>query len=117
MNKRRELHASIARAIEQLYADRLMEYYEILAYHYEKAELWDKAAEYLSRSGHKARQMFSREESENFFERKELAVKKLYQSASARAGPGATVKAILPPPARASRAGAALAVRVQALAE
>ena len=97
VNKRRELHASIARAIEQLYADRLMEYYEILAFHYEKAELWDKAAEYLSRSGHKARQMFSREESENFFERKELAVKKLYQSASARAGPGATVKAILPP--------------------
>ncbi len=97
VNKRKELHASIARAIEQLYADRLMEYYELLAFHYEKAELWDKAAEYLSRSGHKARQMFSREESEGFFERKELAVKALYQSESARAGPGAALKAILPP--------------------
>jgi class 3 adenylate cyclase len=96
-NKRKELHASIARAIEQVYADRLMEYYELLAFHYEKAELWDKAAEYLSRSGHKARQMFSREESESFFERKELAVKALYQSESARAGPAATFKAILPP--------------------
>jgi class 3 adenylate cyclase len=96
-NKRKELHASIARAIEQLYPDRLMEYYELLAFHYEKAELWDKAAEYLSRSGHKVRQMYSREESENFFERKELAVKKLYQSAGAQAGTGAKIKAILPP--------------------
>jgi class 3 adenylate cyclase len=97
VNKRKELHASIARAIEQLYADRLMEYYELLAFHYEKAELWDKAAEYLSRSGHKARQMYSREESENFFQRKEVAVKNLYQSASAHAGPWAIAKAIIQP--------------------
>ena len=97
VNRRKELHASIARAIEQLYADRLMEYYELLAFHYEKAELWDKAAEYLSRSGHKVRQMYSREESENFFERKEIAVRELYQSRGARAGTMATLKAILPP--------------------
>ncbi len=69
VNKRKELHASIAHAIETLYPDRLVEYYELLAFHYEKAELWDKAAEYLSRSGHKVRQMYSREESEGFFER------------------------------------------------
>lgn len=96
-NKRRELHASIAHAIERLYADRLVEYYELLAFHYEKAELWDKAAEYLSRSGHKVRQMYSKEESESFFERKELAVKKLYQSQSARAGLLPTLRAIALP--------------------
>jgi class 3 adenylate cyclase len=96
-NKRKDLHASIARAIEQLYPDRLMEYYELLAFHYEKAELWDKAAEYLSRSGHKVRQMYSRDEAETFFERKEIAVKKLYQSAGAHAGTGAKIKAIVPP--------------------
>lgn len=96
-NKRRELHASIAHAIEKLYADRLMEYYELLAFHYEKAELWDKAADYLSRSGHKIRLMYSQEDSESFFERRELAVKKLYQSQSARAGVLPTLKAILPP--------------------
>ena len=84
VNKRKELHGSIARAIEELYADRLMEFYELLAFHYEKAEEWDKAAEYLSRSGHKVRQMYSDEESRGFFERREVAVKKLYQSASAR---------------------------------
>jgi hypothetical protein len=97
LNKRRELHASIARAIEQLYADRLMEFYELLAFHYEKAEQWDKAAEYLSRSGHKMGQMFSGEESREFFERKEMAVKKLYEASSARLSFWATAKGILPP--------------------
>jgi class 3 adenylate cyclase len=96
-NKRKDLHASIAHAIEQLYADHLMEYYELLAFHYEKAELWDKAAEYLSRSGHKVRQMYSREESENFFERKEVAVKNLYQSSGTRVSTWTMIKAILPP--------------------
>jgi hypothetical protein len=97
VNKRKDLHASIAAAIESLYKDRLVEYYELLAFHYEKAELWDKAAEYLSRSGHKVRQMYSREESESFFERKAHAVRKLYQSASAKPGLLATLRAITPP--------------------
>ena len=52
---------------------------------YEKAELWDKAAEYLSRSGHKMRQMYSKEEGKSFFDRKNAAVTKLYQAASAKA--------------------------------
>ena len=97
VNKRKELHGSIARAIEHLYPDRLMEFYESLAFHYEKAEQWDKAAEYLSRSGHKVRQMYSKEESKGFFERKEVAVKKLYQSASAKGTLWGTLKAIIPP--------------------
>jgi hypothetical protein len=97
VNKRRELHAAIARAIEHLYADRLVEFYELLAFHYEKAEQWDKAAEYLSRSGHKVRQMYSKEESKGFFERKEVAVKKLFQSASAKGSFWGTIKAITPP--------------------
>jgi len=97
LNKRKELHGGIARAIEELFADRLVEFYELLAFHYEKAEQWDKAAEYLSRSGHKVRQMYSQEESKDFFERKNVAVKKLYQSASAKGSLGATLKAITPP--------------------
>jgi class 3 adenylate cyclase len=97
LNKRKELHGEIARAIEELYADRLVEFYELLAFHYEKAEQWDKAAEYLSRSGHKVRQMYSQEESKDFFERKNVAVRKLYQSASAKGSVLATLKAITPP--------------------
>jgi class 3 adenylate cyclase len=97
LNKRKELHATIAQAIEELFPDRLMEFYELLAFHYEKAEQWDKAAEYLSKSGHKAGQMYTGEESKGFFERKAVAVKKLYESASAKPSLGATLKAITPP--------------------
>lgn len=94
INKRKELHASIASAIEKLYPDRLMEFYEVLAFHYEKAEMWDKAAEYLSRSGHKAGSMYSQEESKEFFERKKVAVDKLYQAASAKPSIPTMLKAI-----------------------
>jgi hypothetical protein len=97
LNKRKELHKNIAQAIEHLYADRLMEFYELLAFHYEKAEEWDKAAEYLSRAGHKAGEMYSGEESRGFFERKAVAVKNLYQAASAKPSLGATLGAITPP--------------------
>jgi class 3 adenylate cyclase len=97
MNKRKELHASIARAIEKLYPERLMEFYEILAFHYEKAEMWDKAAEYLGRSGHKAGTMYTKEESREFFDRKKVAVEKLYQSTSAKPSLLSMLKAIALP--------------------
>ena len=97
INKRKELHATIAGAIERLYADRLADFYEVLAFHYEKAEQWEKAAEYLSRSGHKVKQIFSDEESKNYFERKEAAMQKVYEAASARWSVWGTIKAITPP--------------------
>ncbi len=96
-SRKKELHAATAGAMESVYRDRLMEMYEVLAFHYEKAEMWDKAAEYLSRSGHKVHQIYSKQESENFFRRKEFAMQKLFQSGSARWRLWATVKAIVPP--------------------
>jgi serine/threonine protein kinase len=80
--KRKKLHGLIAQAIERLYADKLKEFYELLAFHYEKAEDWQKAAEYLSRAGRKVGEIFSKEESNAFSERKEAAITKLYESAS-----------------------------------
>lgn len=97
LHKRKELHVSIAKAIETLVPDRLVEFYELLAFHYEKAEEWDKAAEYLSRSGNKVKQIYSRDESQNFFERKEIAMQKLFQAGSAKWSFWATMKAITPP--------------------
>jgi len=82
--KRKELHALIAKAIERVYADKLKEFYELLAFHYERAEEWEKAAEYLSRSGRKVGEVFSKAESNSFAERKEVAIQKLYESQSAR---------------------------------
>jgi len=97
INKRKELHATIATAIEKLYTDRLTDFYEVLAFHYEKAEQWEKAAEYLSRSGHKVKQIFSEAESKDFFERKEAAMQKVYEAASAKWSFWGTIKAITPP--------------------
>ena len=82
VQKRKKLHGLIAQAIERLYADKLKEFYELLAFHYEKAEDWQKAAEYLSRAGRKVGEIFTKEESNAFSERKEAAITKLYESAS-----------------------------------
>jgi hypothetical protein len=82
--KRKKLHGLIAQAIERLYADKLKEFYELLAFHYEKAEDWQKAAEYLSRAGRKVGEIFTKEESNAFTERKEAAIQRLFQSAGER---------------------------------
>ncbi len=97
VNKRKELHAAIAHAIENLYADRLHEFYELLAFHYEKAEEWEKAAEYLGRSGNKAKQIFSKDESEDFFQRKEVAIQKIYEAQSKKRSFWGTIKTLTPP--------------------
>ncbi len=52
--KRTRYHADVAGAIEQLYAQRIEESYEVLAYHYDLSENAQKAYEYLRLSGEKA---------------------------------------------------------------
>lgn len=54
LQKRRELHARVAQAIESLFADRLEAFYGLLAYHYAKAESWEKAQAYLLKAGDQA---------------------------------------------------------------
>jgi class 3 adenylate cyclase/tetratricopeptide (TPR) repeat protein len=54
VQRRRELHHRIGLAIEALYADRLTEQYEILAYHFEKAEEWGRALDYYLKAADKA---------------------------------------------------------------
>jgi class 3 adenylate cyclase/tetratricopeptide (TPR) repeat protein len=52
--RRRDLHASVATAIERLYGDRLVEQVERLAHHARQGEVWDKAVRYLRQAGSKA---------------------------------------------------------------
>jgi class 3 adenylate cyclase/tetratricopeptide (TPR) repeat protein len=59
VQRRKDLHRLIGMAIEDLYRDRLAEQYEVLAQHFDKAELWDKALEYLLRAADKAAQAFA----------------------------------------------------------
>jgi tetratricopeptide (TPR) repeat protein len=60
--RRKEVHERIGEAIEQIYAERLEEFYEMLAYHFDRGEVWEKAFFYLSRSGNKARLAYASQE-------------------------------------------------------
>ena len=58
VQRRKELHGLVGRAIEELYADRLPEHYEMLAHHFSKAEDWPRALEYLLKAAEKATRAF-----------------------------------------------------------
>jgi predicted ATPase len=69
VQRRKELHRLIAVAIEELYAERLPESYEMLAYHYERGEVWEKALEYLVKAGQKAQQAYANQEALDHYSR------------------------------------------------
>jgi class 3 adenylate cyclase/tetratricopeptide (TPR) repeat protein len=62
LQRRRELHRMIALAIEELYADRLAEQYEVLGYHFARAEDWGRALDFLLKAAEKARGAFANRE-------------------------------------------------------
>ena len=62
VQRRRELHRLIGLAIEELYADRLSEHYEVLAHHFSRAEDGAKALDYLLKSAEKAANAFASRE-------------------------------------------------------
>ena len=57
LQERQEMHARVGRAIEKLMANRLDEFYGLLAYHFSSAEQWEKAQEYLFKAGDQAGRM------------------------------------------------------------
>jgi tetratricopeptide (TPR) repeat protein len=69
LKRRMELHANIGLSLEFLYADRLDEFYEILAYHFSSGEDCLKAYQYLKLSGKKAEANVSHLEAFHFFEK------------------------------------------------
>jgi tetratricopeptide (TPR) repeat protein len=68
-SKREALHEQVGCAIEALYADRLEEHYELLAYHYSRTANTDKAIEYLDLANQKAARSNAIEEAYAYFER------------------------------------------------
>ena len=58
VQRRRELHQLVGLAIEELYADRLPEHYEMLAYHFSRAEDWERALQYFLKAAEKATRAF-----------------------------------------------------------
>lgn len=61
-DRRAELHAAVVRAIERQHGDRLDEQVDRLAYHYDRAEIPEKAIEYLIAAGERAAEAFSNDQ-------------------------------------------------------
>ena len=55
--KKKNLHEEIGNAIEELYADRIEEQYELLAYHFGLAEDWEKAVHFGRLAAEKAHKL------------------------------------------------------------
>jgi class 3 adenylate cyclase len=61
--ERREIHERIGYVIEELFRDRLPEFYETLAFHFKNGCSVDKAVYYLTKSGEKSLRRYSVDES------------------------------------------------------
>ena len=67
-SKRKEIHERIGHVIEHLYTDRISEYYETLAYHFQKGSSHKKAVEYLAKSGEKSLARYALEEAHQYYQ-------------------------------------------------
>jgi tetratricopeptide (TPR) repeat protein len=65
--ERKTIHESIGRVIEQIYRERLPEFYETLAFHYRRGMSTDKAVRYLSRAGAKCVRRFALQEAHGYY--------------------------------------------------
>jgi tetratricopeptide (TPR) repeat protein len=68
LQRRKELHGSIGRVIEELYSERLEEQAPILAYHYARSDQQDKATEYSLLAGDQAAGLYANTEATTFYE-------------------------------------------------
>jgi len=68
LKKRKELHLRVAGSIESVFADRLHNFYGILAYHYSNGEDLDKAEEYLIKAGEEALKSSASSEALNYYQ-------------------------------------------------
>jgi len=69
MKDRQAIHKSIGLVMEQLFQDRLPEFYETLAYHFTEGRSILKAVDYLMKSGEKSLNRFSIEESNQYYKK------------------------------------------------
>ena len=69
LKKRKEIHEKIGQAIEQVYPEKLEEFYEMLGYHYYEGENWSKALEYLEKAGDRLAAAYANQEALHFYEK------------------------------------------------
>lgn len=66
--RRREFHHKVAEGYEALYASRIEEYYEELAYHYSRSDDKPKALHYLVKAGDKSKDAFANDEAIGYYQ-------------------------------------------------
>jgi class 3 adenylate cyclase/tetratricopeptide (TPR) repeat protein len=67
-HRRQQLHASIGRAIEELYADRVEEQAGIIAYHYARSDKPAKGIEYAVLAGDRAVRLYANAEARTYYQ-------------------------------------------------
>ena len=82
--RRKEIHEKIGKAIEEIYTDRLEEFYEMLAYHYSKSDNHEKAYTYFRLSGNKSLKKHSPWEALHHYKEAVNALKELPASDDTR---------------------------------
>jgi class 3 adenylate cyclase/tetratricopeptide (TPR) repeat protein len=66
--ERQELHERIGLIMEQLFHDRLPEFYETLAFHYKQGQSISKAVDYLIKCGEKSLNRYSLDEAHRYYQ-------------------------------------------------
>jgi class 3 adenylate cyclase/tetratricopeptide (TPR) repeat protein len=84
LQRRREIHRLVGLAIEELYADRLAEQYEVIAHHFLIAEEWAKALDYLLKAAEKAGKAFAIREAINLYDQAQEVAEKLGDTVDVR---------------------------------
>ena len=67
--QRRDIHEQIALVMEDLFQDRISEFYETLAFHYDRGRSVSKAVDYLVKSGEKSLARYAVEEAHQYFKK------------------------------------------------
>ncbi len=65
---RKRIHQKAAIIIEEMFSHRILDFYEILAYHYSKAELTEKAIYYLRLAGQKSLKALGAKEADQYYQ-------------------------------------------------
>ena len=66
--ERQAIHERIALAMEQLFRDRLPEFYETLGFHFKRGRSIDRAIDYLMKAGEKSLTRYALEESHQYYQ-------------------------------------------------
>jgi class 3 adenylate cyclase/tetratricopeptide (TPR) repeat protein len=66
--ERQAVHERIALVMEQLFRERLPEFYETLAFHFKRGQSLQKAVDYLMKSGEKSLKRYAVEESHQYYQ-------------------------------------------------